>query len=204
MKFLKIIFNIIIIIVLTYLGIDFLGEQSDNKSESKDKESLSVTTEYAVKETGSELKEIKYLNTYDGDTFQILYNGSKEKVRLLMVDTPEMNHPKDGKQPFAAEATEFTKDLLQNAKKIEALEDKGPSRDNYDRLLLYVFVDGVLIQEELLRNGYAAVRYIHKPNNSLEQEFREIEETAKNKKLNIWSKRGYFQKDGFHPEVIKK
>ncbi len=37
-----------------------------------------------------------------------------------MVDTPEIHHKKDGEQPFAQEAKDYTIKLLENAEKIEA------------------------------------------------------------------------------------
>ena len=151
----------------------------------------------------SGLIPVELVKTIDGDTIKIKYRGSKEKVRLLMIDAPEMHHPTDGEQPFAREAKLLTKELLNNAEKIEIEFDKGPKRDKYDRLLAYVFADDVLVQEELLKKGYAAIRYIYEPNNALENEFKEYEKIAINKKSGIWSAKDYFQRDGFHPEVLK-
>ena len=106
-------------------------------------------------------------------------------------------------KPTTKEDYDFEKKNLKNAKSVQILFDKGPETDNYDRLLAYVYVDGVMLQESLIENGYAAMRYINKPNNSLEQELRDIQKNAENAKLNIWSVDNYFQKDGFHSEVIK-
>jgi len=113
-----------------------------------------------------------------------------------------MNYNKGGAQPYAEQAKEYTINLWTKAKKVEAVFDGGPETDNYDRLLAYVFVDGVLLQESLLKEGLAVVRYIHKPNNTFEDAFRGIQQKAQDAKLNIWSNDDYFQKDGFHPEVV--
>ena len=120
-----------------------------------------------------------------------------------MVDTPEMNYNKGEPMPYAEEAKAFTENLLKNAESIEILLDKGPETDKYGRLLAYVFVDGVLLQEELLNNGLAVMRYINKPNNTLEQELRDIQADAELKQVNIWSHEGYFENNQFHVEAVQ-
>ena len=162
-----------------------------------------ISIEQVEEKTENKRFTVDFIKAYDGDTIQATINGQKEKIRLLMVDTPEMNYNKGEAQPFAEEAKDYTIKLLENAKKIEAVYDVGPETDNYDRLLAYVFVDDVLLQESLLKEGLAAVRFIHKPNNTFEDEFRDIQQEAEQEKLNIWSHDNYFQKDGFHPEVLK-
>lgn len=173
-------------------------------AEEKQTEQPGIVSIADVEEqTGNERFTVDYIKAYDGDTIQATVNGQKQKIRLLMVDTPEMHHKKDGKQPYAQDAMDYTVKLMENAKKIEAVYDVGPETDKYDRLLAYVFVDDVLVQESLLNEGLAAVRFIHKPNNTFEDEFYEIQQNAQDEKLNIWSHNSYFQKDGFHPEVLK-
>lgn len=162
-----------------------------------------ISIEQVEEKTGNKRFTVDFIKAYDGDTIQASINGEKEKIRLLMVDTPEMNYNKGEAQPFAEEARDYTIKLLENANKIEAVYDVGPETDNYDRLLAYVFVDDVLLQESLLKEGLAAVRFIHKPNNTFEDAFRDIQQDAEQEKLNIWSHDNYFQKDGFHPEILK-
>ncbi|WP_230875018.1 thermonuclease family protein [Lysinibacillus cavernae] len=58
--------------------------------------------------------EIDYIKAYDGDTIQATINGEKRKIRLLMVDTPEMNYDKGCAQPYAEQAKEF----IEKAKKV--------------------------------------------------------------------------------------
>ncbi|SOB91808.1 micrococcal nuclease [Ureibacillus xyleni] len=176
---------------------------NNSSKEPEQSNNYQITPELATEATGNDLIEAQYVSTNDGDTFRVKVNGKEEQIRLLMVDTPEMNYDKNNPMPYAEEAKSYTLNLLENASKIELLHDVGPETDNYGRLLTYVFVDDVLLQELLLKKGYAAVRYIHEPNNTLEEEFREIEETAKDGQLNIWENENYLQKDGFHPEVIE-
>jgi micrococcal nuclease len=161
-----------------------------------------ITPEFAMDKTGETLVDVTYLNANDGDTINVELDGEKKKVRLLMIDTPEMNYDKGDPMPYAEQAKARTMDLLENAKSVQLLFDKGPETDKYDRLLAYVFVDGVSLHEILLTEGLAAVRYVNAPNDTLESELRDIQEVAEKAKLHIWAHENYLQRDGFHPEVI--
>ncbi|MGE7090163.1 thermonuclease family protein [Lysinibacillus sp. NPDC048646] len=190
------------IILAVALYMIFGRTPTEDKDTTTSEQQGIISIEAVEEKTGNDRFNVEYIKAYDGDTFQATINGEKQKIRLLMVDTPEMNYNKDDEQPFAQEAKDYSIKLLENAKKIEAVYDVGPEVDNYDRLLVYVFIDDVLLQEALLKEGLAAVRFIHKPNNTFEDEFREIQQDAQEEKLNIWSHDNYFQKDGFHPEEI--
>ena len=73
----------------------------------------------------------------DGDTLTVRFaNGTKERIRLLDVDTPETVHPSRPEECFGAQASAFTKRLTGQR---VGIEEKG--RDRYDRLLAYVWVE---------------------------------------------------------------
>ena len=163
-----------------------------------------ITPELAMDKTGNELVDVNYLNANDGDTINVELDGEKKKVRFLMIDTPEMNYNKGEPMPYAEQAKERTIELLENAKSVQLLFDQGPETDKYDRLLAYVFVDGVSLHEILLTEGLAAVRYVNAPNDSLESELLAIQENAEKAKINIWAHENYLQRDGFHPEAVTK
>ena len=163
-----------------------------------------ITPELAMDKTGNELVDVNYLNANDGDTINVELDGEKKKVRFLMIDTPEMNYNKGEPMPYAEQAKERTIELLENAKSVQLLFDQGPETDKYDRLLAYVFVDGVSLHEILLTEGLAAVRYVNAPNDSLESELLAIQENAEKAKINIWAHENYLQRDGFHPEEVTK
>lgn len=176
-------------------------EDKTTKTETTD---VIVTAEEAVALTGNELQQVEFVSANDGDTMNVTLDGKKERVRLLMIDTPEMNYNKGEPMPFAEEAKDYTINLLENANKIELLLDVGEERDNYERLLAYVFVDDVLLQEALLKEGLAAVRYINEPNNSLEDELREAQTIAEQNKVNIWETDNYFKNGRFDENFINE
>lgn len=134
----------------------------------------------------------------DGDTIKVDYDGEKKvPVRFLLIDTPETKHPKLGVQPFGKDASNFTKNAIAKANKVELEFESDGKRDKYGRLLAYVYVDGESLQEKLLAKGLARVAYIYKSNYIHLDEYQKVEEKAKDKKLNIWSKDGYVTKSGF-------
>ncbi len=139
--------------------------------------------------------------TVDGDTFiAILEDGSRERVRMLLLDTPETKKEGTPVQPFGPEASEYTKKLL-GGKQVE-LEFDEEQRDQYDRMLAYVYLNGEMVNEKLLEQGLARV-VVYQPNDKYIDEFREIQNKAKQQKLGVWSIEGYADNRGFHPEVAE-
>lgn len=146
---------------------------------------------------------VELVKAVDGDTISVKYEGKTEKVRFLLVDTPETSHPRLGVQPFGPEAKAFTKDIVEKAKKLELEFDIGPNRDKYSRLLAYVYADGKMVQELLLEQGLARVAYIYQPNVRYVDKFNDLQQISRKKALGIWSVENYAQNDGFHPEEQK-
>ena len=97
------------------------------------------------------------LGVVDGDTIKIRYGGVEESVRLLGVDSPETVHPDIPPEPYGAEATEFTKRLLQGEKVVLRFGRK--QRDRYGRLLAFVYrtSDNQLVNLEIVRAGFGRV-----------------------------------------------
>ncbi len=132
----------------------------------------------------------------DGDTVKVTIGNQTETIRLLLIDTPESVHPTKPVQPFGKEASNYLKEMLPNGTKIE-LEYDVNKRDKYDRLLAYIWLDGKMINEVLVEKGFARVAYIYKPNTKYEMRLKKVEETAKNKKIGIWSIPNYVTDRGF-------
>ena len=51
-----------------------------------------------------------------------------------------------------------------NSGKLEIEFDIGGKIDKYGRLLAYIYIDGVSVQEKLLEEGLARVGYVYPPN----------------------------------------
>lgn len=144
---------------------------------------------------------VKLVKTIDGDTIKVLYNGEERNVRYLLIDTPETNHPRLGKQPFGEEAKERNRELV-NSGALTLEFDVGERFDKYDRLLAYVYVDGKSVQETLLAEGLARVAYVYPPNTRHLTPFEEVQTVAKQKGIGIWSVENYATDSGFDSDVI--
>ena len=100
----------------------------------------------------------------DGDTVDVTMTdtGSEERVRLIGIDTPEIAHAASGSRAaseaecFGDEARGYTETLLPAGTPVRLERDVVP-RDDYGRLLAYVYraADGVLVNYEIMRHGYA-------------------------------------------------
>lgn len=87
----------------------------------------------------------------DGDT--LWWRG--EKIRLLGIDTPELEHPAcPGPASGSTAARERLIDLINAATQIEVVRD---GRDRYGRTLAHLVGDGVDLGTVLLNEGFARV-----------------------------------------------
>lgn len=162
---------------------------------------VTATKDTAEKHDVSKFEEFELESVIDGDTIRIKYNGSSEKVRFLLVDTPETNHETLGVQPYGPEAKEFTKQLLAGQDTVY-LEFDVSYRDKYKRLLAYIYTkDGISVQEQLLKNGLARVAYIYAPNTKHVDWFKSIQKTAQQSALGIWSVEDYVTNRGYDKEA---
>lgn len=130
----------------------------------------------------NKMEQVIFSKCSDGDTAKFIINNEEKKVRFLAIDTPEV----DKSEPYSKEATDYTCSALKNANEIY-LEYDGNSdkEDKYGRVLAFVYVDGVLLEKDLINRGYAKVAYIYGDYNHVD-ELRKAEEEAKNKKIGIW------------------
>jgi micrococcal nuclease len=132
----------------------------------------------------------------DGDTLNIRVNGQEETVRLLLVDTPETVHPSKPIQPFGPEASAFAKETLTPGKQVE-IELDVSERDKYGRLLCYLYLDGRMFNELLLKNGLARVAYVYAPNTRYVNQFYILQKQAQAMEIGIWSIENYATDSGF-------
>lgn len=122
------------------------------------------------------------LSNHDGDTLLVKIGNKKEKVRLLGVDTAEI-----AQGYWGSEAQKFTQNLTKG-KEIK-LETDVQERDKYNRLLAYVYVDGVFLNELLVKEGYAQL-LTYAPNVKYVDVLKKSQVEAKSSSKGIWGKDG--------------
>lgn len=134
-----------------------------------------------------ETKKVEFLRCVDGDTAHFTINGEKTVVRFIGINTPESVKTDTEVEPYGKEASNFTCNLLTNAKKVRLEYDSNSDRqDKYGRTLAYVFVDDKLIEEEILKEGLAEVKYIY-GDYFYTNRLKDAEKAAKREKKNLWS-----------------
>jgi endonuclease YncB( thermonuclease family) len=113
----------------------------------------------------------------DGDTIDVQIDGVTYPVRYIGMDTPEYN------EPYGDLATVENSKLVQG-KTVTLVKDVSET-DPYDRLLRYVIVDGLFVNYELVRRGYAeAVEY--PPDTSCQFTFQQAEQSARSEAIGLW------------------
>ena len=138
-------------------------------------------------ETNSNKIEVELVGTVDGDTAKFKMNGEQITVRFLGINTKETVDPEIGEEAWGKEASDFTKEKLENATKIELEFDSSTDeKDKYNRYLAWIWVDDELLQNSLVESGLAE-NYMLKNNYKYAGILQESEENAKNNKLGIWS-----------------
>ena len=143
------IFYISIIIFLLVVGIYLL--KIDKVGLSQPTLNIPSTTPIPVQIVSSQSAELAVVKrVIDGDTIEL---NDGRKVRYIGVNTPELHHPTKGVQCFGKEAMEKNKELVEG-KEIKMKKDVSET-DRYKRLLRYIWVGDIFVNEYLAREGYA-------------------------------------------------
>lgn len=122
----------------------------------------------------------RVLRVVDGDT--IVVEGGY-RIRYIGIDTPETVHPSKPVECFGPEASRKNRALVDGRE--VRLEPDAEDKDQYGRYLRYVYVDDLMVNAELVRQGYARVVF-YPPNTAYETEFRQLESQARERELGLW------------------
>ena len=122
----------------------------------------------------------------DGDTIVVEIAGSRERVRLLGIDTPESVAENRPDQCYGVESSDYLKSVLPEGTEVTLIRDVE-SRDQFDRLLAYVVrsSDQLFVNLDLLERGYAGV-LIYEPNSFYRDLFEDAEDTAFRNDVGLW------------------
>jgi len=164
------------------LGLILLvNNQSGNYHQNSSYLTNTSGTNLSLSENNSSTDTYLVTRVIDGDTIEI--EGGK-KVRYLGIDTPETVDPRKPVQCFGIEASNANKKLVLG-KRVK-LEKDISETDKYGRLLRYVYVDDIFVNDYLVRNGYAyAVTF--PPDVKYQQQFLEAQKEARENKRGLWS-----------------
>lgn len=123
------------------------------------------------------------LEVTDGDTIVVeLPGGRTDDVRYIGINTPEST-PNQPLECFGHEAAAANGELV--AGRTVELGFGPERRDAYGRLLAFVRVDGLLVNAELVRRGFARTLTIA-PNDGLAPLLRRLEAEAGRAGRGLW------------------
>lgn len=141
----------------------FVSSSSDTNKEQSDKLIKAQSETFLIEEV------------IDGDTVVL---ASGQKVRFIGIDAPEFPNA-----CFSQESFNKNKELLEG--KQVRLEKDVSEKDSYSRLLRYVYLDSLFVNDYLVRNGYA-YDWAYKPDTKYEQQLADAEKEAKENNRGLW------------------
>lgn len=124
------------------------------------------------------------ISVTDGDTIRVRIDGQSVPIRYIGIDTPETVDPRRDVQCFGREASAFNAKLV--AGKVVELEKDVSETDRFQRLLRYVYVDGKMVNEELVRGGFA-ISSSYPPDVKYQDRLRALEVEARTKGVGLWA-----------------
>jgi micrococcal nuclease len=122
----------------------------------------------------------------DGDTIHVQLGDRVEKVRYIGMNTPETHHPPGARSPAAGKPPRSIGSSWIGQR--VRLELDAQVRDQYGRLLAYVWVGNVMVNAELVRRGYAQVMTIP-PNVKHAALFVRLQREAREAGRGLWAPR---------------
>ena len=117
----------------------------------------------------------------DGDTIEI---EGGQKIRYIGIDTPETVHPDKPVQCYGRESSDKNKNLVEG-KQIRMEKDVSET-DRYGRLLRYVFIGDVFVNDYLVKEGFAKSSTFP-PDVKYQQQFLDSEKQARDNNLGLWA-----------------
>lgn len=122
----------------------------------------------------------KVVDVVDGDTIKI---EGGEVVRYIGMNTPETVAPNRPIECFGKEASNRNKELVFG--KTVMLEQDVSNRDKYGRLLRYVWLGDTMINEALVKDGYAQVS-TYPPDVKYKDRFVAAQQDAQKNDAGLW------------------
>lgn len=114
----------------------------------------------------------------DGDTIDVEIAGEVRRIRYIGMDTPERG------DPYFKDATDANKRLVLN-RSVE-LEKDVSETDRFGRALRYVYADGLMINAELVKQGFAQAS-TYPPDVKHQALFSRLEREARSLSRGLWT-----------------
>jgi micrococcal nuclease len=144
----------------------------------------------------TETVRVKVETVHDGDSLTVSDASKRSfKIRLIGIDAPEL------KQDFGGKARKQLKKLLKLDKKNIIVKPFG--LDRYNRILALIFVGGLNVNLELLKNGSAWVYDSKELGKEQSGIYAEAMSEARRKKIGLWKDDGAVEPKEFRKKKHK-
>lgn len=138
----------------------------------------------------ADAQEVTVTRDVDGDTFVVsgdgpYVDGDAVTIRLLLIDTPEVDGPFTDQECLGPEASAFVKQLVPQGSTLRVVTDTE-ARDRYGRTLVYAWTaDGTFVNETVVRNGFA-LSVLFEPNDEHVSVITAAEDEARIERRGVW------------------
>ena len=124
-------------------------------------------------------EEVKLINCDSAVSLTVETTTGYKRIRLLMMDSSNGSLDK--------EISNYVCNKVKNASKLEIEIDPLSDKENkYKETLVYLYVDGYLLQNDLISLGYAQVNYVYNDYKYVD-ELCDLQKNALENKLGIWN-----------------
>ena len=124
-------------------------------------------------------EEVKLINCDSAVLLTVETSTGYKRIRLLMMDSSTGSLDK--------EINNYVCNKVKNASKLEIEIDPLSDKENkYKETLVYLYVDGSLLQKDLISLGYAQVNYVYNDYKYVD-ELCDLQKSALENKLGIWN-----------------
>ncbi len=130
-----------------------------------------------------EVEQGQIIEVISGDVITVRLDGNEVQVKYLLIAAPAVNDIERGTEPFGPEALAFNRQLVEG--QTVRLEKDVSDTDEFGRLLRYVYVGDLLVNEELLRQGLARLD-LRPADLQYATRFQEVEQAARLAGRGLW------------------
>ena len=122
----------------------------------------------------------------DGDTIRVTIDGRSVLVRFIGINAPEIEHSNETAECFGYNSKFYLQSLIANSSVRLESDPNDSNKDKYGRLLRYVYPeDGTILNEKLVREGYAFA-VVYNKGNRYERLLKSAQMDAQQNKVGYW------------------
>ncbi|WP_374028688.1 thermonuclease family protein [Bdellovibrio bacteriovorus] len=131
--------------------------------------------------------QIKVTSVHDGDTLNAIgvADSQKYKVRLMGVDTPEVDFYKNTQGAVALKARDVLRSLIPEGSIVTLSDDSQV--DKHGRVLGRLIKDGLDVNKEMLKQGWGVIYFIYPFEKRIASDYSQAAKEAFDNKRGIFS-----------------